>query len=200
MHNKLGSFLDSTYFLENTGLPLTRHFKELGIKTSGIDEALPSFSIQDLNLISRVGPNGALVNQVVFSVIQKSGISMRNGKVIGHFTPDSEEEFSKGKFVFRGGTTLIFDLDTFTLKYVISKPMLDLQHLARTQQETKAKKITSELLQIDKKKVEKQFKYLSQMGRQEGNEYRSYFGVGPDDYRFNEPFGFLHKHNATEDL
>jgi hypothetical protein len=72
------------------------------------------FAIDSLRGARRSGPNGNLVNQIILSISQKREIE-HNGEVIK----------------FRGGCTLILNLEDLRLRYVISKPIADDKRLER---------------------------------------------------------------------
>ncbi|MBC7821208.1 MAG: hypothetical protein IAG10_30340 [Planctomycetaceae bacterium] len=76
----------------------------------------PVFEVHGLQEVRRAAPDGSLRNQVIVTITQKRDIPAENGQPA---------------FKFRGGTTLIFDLDTLELKYCISKPIDDEARLAR---------------------------------------------------------------------
>jgi hypothetical protein len=79
-------------------------------------------------LASRVTPDGKLVNHVIVTMLQKRGVraEIKNNKfhIKGYFVPD-EEKAPKDGFIFRGGCTLVFDLDKLCLKYAIRKSITD---------------------------------------------------------------------------
>ena len=199
LHGGVKGLLDSIYFIRLTGLPITSHFKDLGVKSSSRSDYMPSFSIQNLRLISRIGPDGDLINQVVFSIIQKSGIRLRDSKMIGHFIPGDDETLSKGEYIFYGGCNLIFDIDSSTLKYVIAKPLLDLEHLERQLEDKNLSPPQKDWFRIDKRLVEEEVEYLYRGDHAMHHEFRNYFGMGINDFLFNEPFGFLHRHDTEHD-
>jgi hypothetical protein len=79
-----------------------------------------SFHVYAVRFARRVGPDGRKVNHVVISLTQT-------------------REFDSGSLRhFRGGCTLILNLDTFDLKYSIVKPVLDMDRdkRQRTYRET----------------------------------------------------------------
>ncbi|MCG8329497.1 MAG: hypothetical protein MI974_17515 [Chitinophagales bacterium] len=196
LHRGVKGLLDSVYFMRLTGLSFTRHYKDLGMKPSGQSNEMPSFSIQNLRLVSRTGPDGDLVNQVIFSIIQKSGIRLRKGKMIGHFTPENDESLSEGKYIYQGGCSLVFDIDSSTLKYVISKPLLDIEHLEKETFKQDISYTKKDWFRIDRSLVEKEVNYLYQGEHLMHSEYQNYFGMGINDFLYNEPFGFLHRHET----
>lgn len=174
-------FDDSVEFEQLTGLVFNYNWSNLGIKTSNKykgGELGPSFQIQNLRLVSRVGPEGNQVNQIVFALVQRSGVIVEQGQFNGHFVPDTTER-PKSQFDLYGGCTMIFDLDTLELKYVISKPLLDMAALK------------TGIHQIDKERAEQQYRYQQEDGLMYLSEYSLYFGNGIIN-NFNEPFSFLH--------
>lgn len=173
--------VDGSYdFSALTGLIFNNDFSEFGIKSS-YNETMPSFQIQSLRLISRVGPNGNLLNHVVFSIIQKSGVIVRDGKFFGHFIPDVDE-VPEGGFILYGGCTLIFDMDENQLRYVISKPLID-----------REKMILYKHCEIDATRVENQYHYQFDDGLENRGNFNKYFGIDLNN-SFNEPFAMLHNH------
>jgi hypothetical protein len=67
----------------------------------------PSFEVHSLWPIQRVRPDGTTLNQVVGSIIQTCEIKEKGG----------------GTFLFRGGCTMIIDLDSMKLRYCVRKPI-----------------------------------------------------------------------------
>ena len=86
-----------------------------------------------------MGPEGNQINEVIFSIVQKSGVVYKDGKFDSFYTPEPSFDIKEpdkelnppppGGFEFKGGCTLIFDLDTqkhherFLLKLVLSLQM-----------------------------------------------------------------------------
>ncbi|GLR19025.1 hypothetical protein GCM10007940_36410 [Portibacter lacus] len=165
---------------EMTGLAFHPGFENLGIKTDD-QFYFPRFSIQNLRLLSRVGPDGNLLNQVVFSIFQKSGVVMNMDGTIGHFIPEVDPVPPNG-FVMYGGCTLLFDLDDNSLKYIISKPIIDVE-----------KYRLDGKYEVDEDRVRAQYNFQFNEGLEERSLYSKYFGVGLNN-NFNEPFAMLHNH------
>lgn len=79
-------------------------------------DTIPAFQIHSLRPARRVGPDGDTLNQLIISIIQTREISLKTG--------------SKSQLVkFRGGCTLILDLDTMKLRYAITKDIADERRL-----------------------------------------------------------------------
>jgi hypothetical protein len=74
------------------------------------DRGLPKFEVHHFRTAFRVRPDGTLINHVILTLTQKRRIKLTNGR---------------GKYDFRGGATLIVDLDTMELRYCIARPITD---------------------------------------------------------------------------
>lgn len=185
LHQRINTkFSESTDFSRITGLAFLASFASLGVRQSRYYQG-PSFQIQNLRLVDRIGPDGTQINHVIFSIVQRSGIVMKNGgKEFEHYVPVPEEsdvEVSDDKsqrFEFRGGCTLIFDLDTLKLKYAISKPLLDNQ--------------STDGPRIDQARLMRQYEYQYGSTESAHNDYTLYFGER--FHNLSEPFSFLHQH------
>jgi hypothetical protein len=194
LHERIGmKFLASEEFSKMTGLAFLYNYNGLGIRKSTRYDG-PSFQIQNLRLVSRVGPSGNQINDVVFSIIQRSGVSFKGGQFTGHFnlenyhSVDGKDYFnpisrygSDGQFEFKGGCTLIFDLDKKKLKFIISKPIIDTDSIPKA----------GGIAKINMKRLFPQYKFQFASESQE-NEYSMYFGSNSNS--FTEPFAFLHQH------
>lgn len=176
-------FDNNVEFEQLTGLVFNYQWPQLGIRTSSTylgGESGPSFSIQKLRVVSRVGPDGNIVNHIVFSMVQRSGIEFENGVFLKNFVLPKGEELKNNQLFLYGGCTMMFDLDTLDLKYVVSKPLLDIPELNRTT-----------IPRIDRERAEQQYRYQHEDGVMHLSEYSLYFGNGLQN-NFNEPFAFLH--------
>jgi hypothetical protein len=166
-------------------LPDVELLDEMGLDmTKGVN--LPKFWIEDLHLVRRVGPDGNLINHVVLTLIQTIGVrvSSENSykKLSGSFVPGRDKVSEDEGFEFYGSSTLIFDLDAETLKYVINKPLLDLEHLKRNGEYRR-----------NEKRIINQFNYQFGISPQDNNEFNAYFGRNVNN-RFQEPFSLMHNH------
>ncbi|HEX8495433.1 MAG TPA: hypothetical protein VF658_21660 [Pyrinomonadaceae bacterium] len=81
---------------------------------------VPKFQIHSIRPAQRVGPDGNALNQLIISIIQSRDIK-----------PKSATGAEMPGFIFRGGSTLILDLDTKQLRYAISKDIADESRLQR---------------------------------------------------------------------
>ncbi len=185
LHNRIFSkFENSVEFEQLTGLAFYPGWSNLGVPDSHAykDESPgPSFQVQNLRLVSRVGPNSNQINQIVFSLVQRCGVIINKGKYAGPYVPKNKEKAPDGGFEFRGGCTMIFDLDTLKLKYAISKPLLDLEQLRAGK------------WRVNTRRFEQQYRYQSDADLMGMSEYSKYFGLGLGAIA-TEPFALLHQH------
>lgn len=120
-------------FEKLTRLTFSDNYKKLNIKTSGTYRNGPSIEIHTIRLNNRVGPDGNLQNQVIITLAQRCGVKVtydenKDEYTISTFALNGHKEYEdEGCFIFRGGCTLIFDLNTNELKHVISKPIYDIE-------------------------------------------------------------------------
>jgi hypothetical protein len=177
-------FEESAEFEKLTGLVFDRDWAQLGIRTShsyqgNVDGGVigPSFQVQNLRCVSRVGPDGNQINQITFSLTQRAGVKTDNGEFKGYYIPE-ESTTPSGGFELWGGCTMIFDLDTLSLRYAISRPLLNTDSLKGVRE-------------IDKTRAENQYKYQNEDGNMALGEYSQYFGLGVST-NMDEPFALLH--------
>lgn len=176
LHARINAkFLDSKAgerFSVLSGLFCPRGMMEA--KKAGMDYSNAShtakYTVDKLWLANRVTPDGKTVNDIIITLTQKRGViaSLENNvfKVKSYAIPADVEK--KGGFIFRGGCTLIFDLDTMKLKYAIKKDI------------------------NDKKRIESQYRYMN--GVASNGNTNMYF----KDEMLNAlsgPFAFMHSHN-----
>ncbi|MBX3171850.1 MAG: hypothetical protein KF760_30845 [Candidatus Eremiobacteraeota bacterium] len=118
LHMRLTSkFGNSSRFENLTGLVFNDDCEQYGVERKRYGA---NFQIQNLRLVSRVGPDLNQVNQIVLSLVQRMTVAKNDGGYC--FLKDAGEEFEH--FELEGGCTLIFDLDGPTLKYAIGKPLV----------------------------------------------------------------------------
>ncbi|HVU53507.1 MAG TPA: hypothetical protein VHD83_00555 [Puia sp.] len=188
LHGRINvKFSDSEDFARITGLAFVHGYKDLGIRSSNKYDG-PSYQITKMRLVSRVGPTGAQLNQVVISLVQRCGAKFENGEYAPYVpsrTPfvnvdDAGNTLPDTSFEFRGGCTLIFDLDTQMLKYAISKPILDMENLAGGVAPA-----------INRKRLLSQHSFIYGDGGPHPNEFAAYFGNCI--VKMANPFSFLHE-------
>ena len=170
-------------FEKLTGLIFSDKYTDLKIRKSA--KGGPAIEIHDIRLNNRVSPNGNVQNQAIITLGQRCGVKVEHDEEtddyeLSLFDLNRGKENEEGCFIFRGGCTLIFDLNTLALKHVISKPIIDMDKLS-----PRNKKYT-----INKKRAIMQ--------------YRSTFGdyaelTGLTGLRDTiEPFAHIHKHKPIE--
>ncbi len=94
-----------------------------GLRLNKKEDVVPKFQIYALRPARRVGPDGESLNQLIISIVQTRDIKIPspNGK-------------KTNILPFRGGCTLILDLDTMQLRYAITKDIADEGRLERFKQ------------------------------------------------------------------
>lgn len=110
MHKAIDKEFDKSPVEELTGLSLTS--TPAGITLS---HGQPAFEVHSIQPAQRIGPDGDSLNQAVVSITQKRVVKLDPNDT----SPDAPT------FAFRGGCTLIFDLDTLNLRYCIRRPVAD---------------------------------------------------------------------------
>lgn len=152
-YNIASNAQDVVNFEKNTGLYLasTPPGGLDGLKAAADGKWV--FEIHSFRAVRRVGPDGNTLNQVIISITQKREVPL--------VASDPNSRLIK----FRGGCTLILNLDDLTLHRVVKKSIDDEERL-RSQRE--------------------------HMQKSAGNSLRAtYFGAGSES-AINEPFAFLH--------
>lgn len=191
LHKRINlKFSNSSEFGKLTGLVFSPEAARLGIRRS-VRYNGPAFQIQNLRLVSRTGPEGNQINEVIFAITQKSGVILKGGKFWKHYTPEPSIDPNDPKkqpappppdgFEFKGGCTLIFDLDSQRLKYAIAKPIIDMDGV-----------LSGMPMKINMVRLQKQYEAQHGTDDLSINEYARYFGS--DNHRVAEPFAFLHNH------
>ncbi|OYW19137.1 MAG: hypothetical protein B7Z54_04545 [Sphingobacteriales bacterium 12-47-4] len=111
LHRRITKKFEHSAELEKlTGLLFSDGWERLGIRTSTSNKIPgPSFSLQNLRLINRMSPEGNTVSQIVFSLIQRCGVVVKNGVLqnIG-IVPQDDVDQPADAFEFRGGCTMIY--------------------------------------------------------------------------------------------
>jgi len=116
-------------FMRITGLNISEHNAPAGITFSESMPAMPAFEVHAVRPALRVSPDGVILKQLIMIITQR-----RQVRVVAE-DPKSEV------FDFRGGCTLIFDLegDEPSLRYAITKPIDDEARLAEIRKYRTAK-------------------------------------------------------------
>lgn len=119
-------------FSELTGLHFHKTERESKLKGFLYSGGTATYQVDKLWLASRVTPNGSIVNHVIVTLVQKRGVVFKateeNFEIERFHCPEDNPK-PNHYFEFRGGCTLIFDLDTLCLRYAISKDIDDVQRM-----------------------------------------------------------------------
>jgi hypothetical protein len=131
---------------------------------------LAKYSVENLWLASRITPDDKIINHIIINLVQKRGVIVNidaeeNFSVTGYFDPGKDKP--ENGFIFRGGCTLIFDLDRMKLKYAIKKGIDDVE------------------------RMERQYKYKNNIGMDKGEVYFSDKTLAA----LSGPFAFMHSFN-----
>lgn len=156
MHAVIESDVESGPFEKVTGLELHSSTAPPGITQS---KGRPAFEVHSVQPAQRIGPDGDSLNQAVISITQKRLLPLH---------PD-DKSADAPRIAFRGGCTMIFDLDTLNLRYCIRKPI------------------------ASQDRLEAQRKYRVE-GRTTSLRATYFAGVALDEEEENEePFALLHR-------
>jgi hypothetical protein len=104
---------------ETTGLVLRPDRVPPGLKTR--EGGVPMFEVHSARPARRAGPDGDSVHQIVVTITQRRRVPIDPAR------PGSEEN----QFWFRGGCTMILNLDTLELQYAIRKRITSESRLRR---------------------------------------------------------------------
>ncbi|MBA3770534.1 MAG: hypothetical protein H0X08_08580, partial [Blastocatellia bacterium] len=177
LHKRIARKLESPEFEQLTGLVFRPEWDKVGVRTSEAYGSGPSFQVQNLRVVSRSGEPDSAKNMIVFALVQRCGVIVRDGVVAGHYVPDATQP-PQGGFEFRGGCTMIFDLDTLQLRYSVTKPLLRFDSIHPQGA-------------IDEKRVLAQHRYQRGEGLVAMDEHTRFFGRGLQGAAA-EPFALLH--------
>ncbi len=182
--NSDGAAVNAIQFENITGLVFSDQYKDFGIRTSKTFKKGPSIEIHSLRIHNRTGPNGNLQNQIIMTLMQQCKVAVtkdQNGDpVFSKFRYGNKTDEAGEKMIFRGGCTLIFDLDNLTLRHAIRKPIFDMRRLSNNKKRK---------LKFNEKRM------LMQYRCQNGDlADKMAFVAGMHDP--SEPFAFIHRKNT----
>jgi hypothetical protein len=122
---KLSAALHQVFFHKGKVVAADSMYRLTGIRLQPQDDRVEtsrnSFQVYKLRHARRIGPDGLIRSQIVISLLQKKTLQLDLNR------PASENN----SFTFRGGCTLIFDLDRLELCYAIKKPIDDEARIER---------------------------------------------------------------------
>jgi len=152
-------------FEETTGLYLLQSArKKNAVEGLEVHGGKYTFEVHSIRAARRVGPDGNSLNQIIISITQSRKVSIDKNK-------------PEPKFKFRGGCTLILDLQDLSLRYAIVKSIGD--------------KVDDEgnfVAENDRLKRQRQYR----AGGAGGSLRSTYFGKSEQDEK-DEPFAILHR-------
>jgi len=164
-----------------TGLVFSEQYKNFGIRTSKANKKGPAIEIHSLRINNRIGPDDTLLNQIIITLVQRCKVSVtedKNGnKVFTRVRPDSKADVKGDIMTFRGGCTLIFDLDDLTLRHAIRKPIFEMKDLGKG---------VNRKLKFNEKRL------LMQYRCEQGDLYDK-ISFAPPGHNKTEPFAFIHQ-------
>lgn len=120
LHSLIAADSDDGGFGQVTGLALGAGVALPGLTPDA--SGRPLFEVHALRPAQRVGPDGEALNQVIVSITQHRTLGL-DGKAVHNVGDET--------ITFRGGSTLILDLDTLSLRYAIVKRIDSEQRLRR---------------------------------------------------------------------
>lgn len=179
----LKSIQDNPVSFENiTGLAFSSQFLDLGIGKSRAMGSGPSVEIHSLRIHNRIGPDGNIQNQIIMTLAQRCTVLAKENEKTrdisfipvkaGRKITDDQQSF-----IFRGGCTLIFDLNDLKLKHAITKPIFDPVSLRGGSRRK---------LKLNQPRLNMQYQCTF-------GELTDKMGFAPDHQHVTEPFAFIHQ-------
>lgn len=166
-----------TQFEEITGLFLLESAeKKESVKGLEVKGGKYTFEVHTLRGAHRVGPDGNSLNQVIISITQKRTVAL--DKDVDLDALKGKKKKDEPQFKFRGGCTLILDLQDLSLRYAIKKTIGD-----------KVDPQTNKLIETNER-LKRQREYRT--GGTDVSLHTTYFGQSENGDN-KEPFAFLHK-------
>jgi hypothetical protein len=144
-------------FSRVTGITISESSQLEGLSCDS--DGMPSFEVHGVRPALRVSPDGTIMKQMIVLITQRREVKV---------DPDDKNSET---FNFRGGCTLIFDLEgeTPSLRYAITRPIDDEARLADIRSYRRGKQLDGLSLR------------------------ETYFHAAADDIEPAEPFNFLHR-------
>jgi len=164
-----------------TGLVFSPQYKDLGIRTSKSFKKGPSVEIHSLRIHNRTGPDGNLQNQIIMTLMQQCKVAVTQDddgiNVFSKFRYGNKIDEAGESMIFRGGCTLIFDLDDLTLQHAIRKPIFETKRLSNN---------VNRKLKLNEKRLQMQYRCLK-------GDLAEKMGFVAEMHDPSEPFAFIHQ-------
>jgi hypothetical protein len=137
--------------------------RQNGFEHGYLTENCASYVIDKLWLANRAGPDGRIQDHVIVNLVQKRGVAFKKSDS-GEWVVDETKFFVDDEthkdnrpadhIIFRGGCTLVFDLETQQLLYAIKKDVNDHQRMLRQFQFEREDSVTMSLSYFQSKDLE----------------------------------------------
>lgn len=182
LFTKAGVARNAHNFENCTGLVISSQYKDFGIRTSKNynKKNIPSIAISSLRLLNKMGPDGAQQNHIVMTLVQSCKVAVTENetgeKIFKKFRYGNKTDMEGDQLTFRGGCTLIFDLDELKLRHAIRKPIFDPCAPGNRRK-----------LQYNTKRLNMQYKCML------GDLVEKIGFAPPNSNNAQEPFAFLHQ-------
>lgn len=169
---------DITQFEKTTGIYLLESAqKKDAVRGLKARDGKYTFEVHSLRGARRVAPDGKSLNQVIISITQKRTVPIDKNLDWDKFSKLSDKEKDDvQQFKFRGGCTLILDLQDLSLRYVIKKTIDD-------EVDNKGKFVA------ENERLKRQREYRT--AGDAASLRATYFGKAGND-EIDEPFAMLH--------
>lgn len=111
--------------------------ESLGLEHGHLARDVACYAIGNVWLSRRPAVDGSIANHVILTIVQKRGVSFEvdgdNVAVGGYFLPNEAgpENRPEPHIIFKGGCTLVFDLEEQRLRYAIKKDIDDHDRMIR---------------------------------------------------------------------
>jgi len=172
LHKIIMSLPNSKEISSLLGITGDPDFANFGIRASRQEPTEPAFWVTNVREISRVGPSGKQLRQVIFTVIQTAMLTLNPEKRTYSPTKEGDKE---NVMKFRGGATIFFDQDTMEVRYSITKALF------------------TEHGKLDEERLWRQYQYQFDHEMTGMTEVEKHFGlVRHADLK--ETFALLHNH------
>jgi hypothetical protein len=102
-----------------TGLVLSEASGLVGLKDDSW--GMPRFEVHAIRPAFRVTPSGEILKQVIITITQRRKVPL----------DPTDVDPASAKIIFRGGSTLILDLETLNVRYAITRRINDEERLER---------------------------------------------------------------------
>ena len=176
-YKRFGDLAEIAEFERITGLFLLEsNEKTEAVKGLEVKSRKYTFEVHSVRGARCIGPDGNSLNQVIISIMQKRIVPL--DEKVDLMALSEDERKNEPQFKFRGGCTLILDLEDLNLRYVIPKTIGD-----------KINSQTNKFVEPNER-LKRQREYRTK--GEETSLRATYFGKTEND-EVKEPFALLHR-------